>query len=177
MEQHSRQSRRQHVRHRHLPCYWPCSLGRGIRCLHQCSQEHRACSAEGMGSITEWVDDHVFFCISALALTEFNTDLAPPTDNKTVEQATHNRGRRYRADHLPDGSIVECDQDMHFPLEHLSKFSPRSEKEAQFTYGDTPWRTSTGWQPGASRESSKDVPVPFDTIFRYISLEWGHHTS
>ena len=59
MEQHSRQSRRQHVRHRHLPCFWPCSLGRGIRCLHTKAANNitRAVRRAFQCPITEWVSE------------------------------------------------------------------------------------------------------------------------
>jgi hypothetical protein len=127
--------------------------------------------AEGIGPITRWVDDRIFFRIPRAALAEFNAERAQLHADISRNGAQHHEGGRtwYHAGHLSDGRVVECDEDMAFPLKDLSQSSPRSAHDAQFTYCmsdidriaaplGTPW------------ERSKDIP--FGTIVRYIGLDW-----
>ena len=128
--------------------------------------------AEGIGPITKWVDDRVFFRIPKSALSDFNADRAWLHRQIIANGARHHdRGRWwYHAGHLPDGRIIECDEDMSFPIKDLSDTSPRSETEAQFTYGMQDI-DNVAAQLGIPWEKSKDVP--FGTVFRYIGLEWN----
>jgi hypothetical protein len=127
--------------------------------------------AEGIGPIIKWVDDRIFFRIPKAALADVNSDRA-----KLHQQILHNGGRHhhggrwwYHAGNLPDGRIIECDEDMTFPLKDLSNASPRTTQDAFFSYCiDDIDRIAA--HMGIPWEKSKDIP--FGTVFRYIGLEW-----
>ena len=127
--------------------------------------------AEGIGPIIKWVDNRVFFRIPKSALTEFNADRARLNMNIIQNGKRHHDGGRhwYHAGDLPDGRIIECDEDMAFPIQDLSGSSPRSAYEAQFTYSMEDINRVAA-QLGTPWEQSKDVP--FGTVIRYIGLEW-----
>ncbi len=93
--------------------------------------------AEGISPIIKWVNDRVFFRIPVSALADFNVDRA-----RLHKQIINNGARHhdqghwwYQAGHLSNGCIIECDEDMSSQLKDLSRTSPRSDYEAQFTYG------------------------------------------
>ena len=127
--------------------------------------------AEGIGPIIKWVDDRVFFRILKTALADFNLTRAHLHAEITQNGARHHNGGRwwYHAGHLPDGRIIECDEDMAFPLKDLSNTSPRSAYEASFTYGMEDIDRIAA-QMGIPWEKSKDIP--FGTVIHYIGLEW-----
>jgi len=127
--------------------------------------------AEGIGPILKWVDDRVFFRIPKSALNDFNAERSQLHKQIKDNGGRHHEGGRwwYHAGHLPDGRIMECDEDMQFPIKDLSGATPRSEHEAQFTYGMEDINRITA-QLGIPWEESKDVP--FGTTIRYIGLEW-----
>ena len=88
--------------------------------------------AEGIGPILKWVDDRVFFCIPKSALNDFNAERAHLHKQIKDNGGRHHEGGRwwYHTGHLPDGRIMECDEDMQFPIKDLSRATPRSEHEA-----------------------------------------------
>src|SRR6266849_7611242 len=126
--------------------------------------------AEGIGPIIKWVDDRVFFRISQGALADFNAVRAQLHTQIMQNGAMHHEGGRmwYHAGHLSDGRVIECDEDMAFPLKDLSASSPRSSHNAKFTYGmhDID-RIAAGL--GIPWERSKDIP--FGTVVCYIGLD------
>jgi hypothetical protein len=93
--------------------------------------------AEGIGPIIKWVDDRVFFRIPKAELPHFNATQAHlRAEIARNGDRRHERGRWwYHAGYLTDGRIIECDEDMAFPIKDLSGASPRSTYEAKFTYG------------------------------------------
>ncbi len=127
--------------------------------------------AEGIGPIIKWVDDRVFFHIPKASLADFNA-LRTQLHTQIVHNGDrHHDGGRwwYHAGDLPDGRVIECDEDMTFPLKDLSDASPRSPYEAQFTYSFIDIDRVAA-QLGIPWERSKDVP--FSSVVRYIGLEW-----
>ena len=127
--------------------------------------------AQGIGPITKWVDDRVFFHIPKSALADFNAQRAHLHARITQNGGRHHdRGRWwYHAGDLPDGHIIECDEDMAFPIKDLSSASPRSAHDTAFTYNMDDINGAAA-PMGTPWETSKDVP--FGTVFRYIGLEW-----
>lgn len=127
--------------------------------------------AEGIGPITKWVDDRVFFRIPTSSLGEFNASRAQLHAQIVQNGSRHHHGGRwwYHAGDLPDGRVIECDEDMAFPVKDLSSASPRSAHEACFTYGMEDIDRIAA-HLGIPWERSKDVP--FGTVVRYIGLEW-----
>ena len=127
--------------------------------------------AEGIGPIIKWVDDRVFFRIPKTALAEFNTTRTHLHDQIVLNGARHHHGGRwwYHAGNLPDGRIIQCDEDMSFPIKDLSSASSRSAHDSFFTYNmDDINRVAA--HLGIPWEKSKDIP--FGTVIRYIGLEW-----
>jgi hypothetical protein len=127
--------------------------------------------AEGIGPIIKWVDDRVFFRVPRASLTSVNEERARLHTQIKQNGGRHHDGGRwwYHAGYLADGRIIECDEDMVFPLKDLSAESPRSTQDAQFTYCiDDVDRLAA--HMGIPWEKSKDVP--FGTEIRYIGLDW-----
>ena len=133
--------------------------------------------AEGIGPIIKWVDDRVFFRIPKTARADFNMVRARLHDQISQNGERHHDGGRwwYHAGELPDRRIIECDEDMFFPIKDLSEASPRAQYKEQLTYNiDDINRIAANL--GIPWETSKDVP--FGTVVRYIRLEWdiANHT-
>ena len=128
--------------------------------------------ANGIGSVSKWVDDHIFFHILCPHLAIYNAQC----------QAWHNTVRDnggqihedsclwYRGDLMPDGRPEEFDEDMSFPLCDLSSTSPHHAGDALFSYADadidcisdelrTPW------------EHSKTAP--FSNVVPYLGFIWN----
>jgi len=127
--------------------------------------------AEGIGPITKWIDDRIFFRIPKAALADFNATRTELHKQIVKNGGRHHHGGRwwYHAGNLSDGRIIECDEDMDFPIRDLSSMSPRSTLDAEFTYCmDDIDRIAA--HLGIPWQRSKDVP--FGTVFRYIGLEW-----
>lgn len=133
--------------------------------------------AEGIGPIIKWVDDRIFFRIPRPALTEFNADRAQLHAHIMQNGAQHHEGGRvwYHAGHLSDGRVIECDEDMAFPLKDLAESSPRSAYDHNFTYCMSDIDQIAA-NMGIPWERSKDIP--FGTTVRYIGLDWdiAQHT-
>jgi hypothetical protein len=81
--------------------------------------------ATGIGPVTKWVDDHVFFHIPRQHLNAYNQ-----YRHKWHERVISNGGRHHEGGHiwfggspLPDGCIEEFDENFTFPLQDLSSSS------------------------------------------------------
>ena len=127
--------------------------------------------AAGIGPVTKWVDDHVFFRIPRQHLNEYNHYRREWQTRVLANGGKYHEGGRiwYRGNILPDGQIEEFDEDFSFPLSDLSSSSLRSPEDAQFTYNiqdidklsnelGIPWKTS------------KDVP--FTSTITYLGFVW-----
>lgn len=110
--------------------------------------------SEGIGPLSKWVDDHIFFRILLQYLTEYNLQRAVWAKNiQDNGSLCTNGGRRwYRGATLPDDTFEEFDEDCCFPIRDLSKRSPRSKHDTSFSccmdninFFST--ETGTPWEP------------------------------
>lgn len=127
--------------------------------------------AAGIGPLSKWVDDHIFFRILRQYLDSYNT-----LRERTSLAIAANSGKRhdggrlwYRGDTMPDGRLEEFDEDMQHPIRDLSSASPRSPADALYTctIADVD-RISVPL--GYRWEASKDIPFCSRPLF--IGFEW-----
>ncbi|KAJ8509083.1 hypothetical protein ONZ45_g8695 [Pleurotus djamor] len=125
---------------------------------------------KGIGPLSSWVDDHVFFRIPSIHLRQYNN--------------YRSSRRRALADHPPittgsrraflgnthqDVATEEFDEDFNFPLQDLALESPRADADAVFTYAmDDIDRLSATL--GIPWQTSKDQP--FGTSIKYLGFIW-----
>lgn len=127
--------------------------------------------AKGIGPISHWVDDHIFFCIQREFLADFNQG-----HNLTADIIQRNGGQQsnggwvwYQGDPLPGGYHAEFDDDHTFPIHDLSMSSPRSEEDGKYTYNfDDINRISDVL--GIPWEASKDIN--FTSSVMYLGFVW-----
>ncbi|KAF5384239.1 hypothetical protein D9615_003418 [Tricholomella constricta] len=127
--------------------------------------------AEGIGPISKWVDDHIFFRIPLASLDRYNEQR-----KKWNEIIASNGGRLqdrgrfwYRGETMPNGFPIEFDEDAVFPIHDLSRNSPRSTLDAAYTYAsvdiDHISRTlGIPWEPSKT--------VDFDSNVQYLGFIW-----
>ena len=127
--------------------------------------------ANGIGPISRWVDDHIFFRIRREDLILFNEKRAQTAEMIKRNGGLITRGGRqwYQGDPMPNGSHAEFDDDHRSPIRDLSNSSSRSETDQKYTYNFEDI-DALSHQLGIPWESSKDVP--FSTSVPYLGLIW-----
>ncbi|KAF5377916.1 hypothetical protein D9615_006695 [Tricholomella constricta] len=127
--------------------------------------------AEGIGPVSKWVDDHIFFRIPRTAISRYNARRARW---RTI--IADNGGRLqersrfwYKGETMPNGLPMEFDEDLSYPVRDLSSDSPRSTLDAEYAYASTDIdriSKSLGipWEPTKT--------VEFDSHVQYLGLVW-----
>ena len=128
--------------------------------------------AKGIGPISKWVDDHVFFRVWCKYLEEYNCKRRCWQTEIQENGGEHRRGGRiwFQGHPMPSGRPAEFDEDMHAELRDLSTTSPRSEHDTLYTYcladiDDVADELGIPW------ERSKDLD--FAAVFPYIGFLWN----
>lgn len=123
---------------------------------------------EGIGPVSKWVDDHVFFRIQRKYLAEYNKMRA-----QWHRSILSNGGRRHNGSRIwfcggtmEDGRLEEFDEDNSSPLRDLSASTSPS---CQFTYNDTDIDRISD-HLGIPWDDSKTVP--FGSVIPYLGLNW-----
>ncbi|CAA7269340.1 unnamed protein product [Cyclocybe aegerita] len=116
--------------------------------------------ANGIGPLSKWVDDHLFYRILKHHLPAYN-DLR----RHWAEDIRKNGGRIwFRGRAMPNGKLEEFDKDATFPLQDLSNKSARSDEDRKYTYCMADIDTLCE-ELGIPWEAEKDIPfqsaVPF----------------
>jgi hypothetical protein len=129
----------------------------------------------GIGPLSKWVDDHIFFRIRREHLKSYNS-YRVNTRNSIRHKGgkIYNGGRLwYRGSRTSDGREEEFDEDVSTLVQDLSSISPRSPEEKEFTYGmgDIDRISS---ELGIPWEASKDIPFGVEVPF--IGLQWNLET-
>jgi hypothetical protein len=127
--------------------------------------------ASGLGPITKWVDDHLFFRIRREHLQRYNSIREEAAQNiKSSQGRVHRNGRIwYRGNLMPTDKWEEFGEDMKFPLADLGQDAQKSAHDNLFTYSmDDIDKLSQ--RLGIPWEKEKDQP--FDTKTTFIGLEW-----
>ena len=131
--------------------------------------------ANGIGPLSKWVDDHIFFRLPQQHLEAYNSQHHIWSQTISKHGGRTHEGSRiwYRGDTMPDGCSEEYDEDMVFPLHDFSNTSTCSPTDVFYTYADTDIdliseELSIPW------ESSKTIP--FATVVPYLGFLWDLDT-
>jgi hypothetical protein len=128
--------------------------------------------SEGIGPLDKWVDDHVFFCVKWVHLTNYNdcrTAWNLDIQNSGPISQSSSRLVWYASKDHASGIADEFNEDCSKPIQDLSHQSHRSEHDALFTYClDDIDKISD--RLGIPWEKSKDQLFASSTT--YISFVW-----
>lgn len=127
--------------------------------------------ANGIGPLSKWVDDHIFFRLPRHHLETYNNQRRIWSQTAAKNGGRIHEGSRiwYKGDTMPDGRYEEFDEDMATPLRDLSETSTRSPSDAIFTYADADIDLLSE-ELGIPWESSKTIP--FATVVPYLGFLW-----
>jgi hypothetical protein len=127
--------------------------------------------AGGVGPLSKWVDDHIFFRIQRKYLHDYNQK------RRDWHRAIGKDGKRQTGGRLwfggtvfEDGTLEQFDEDCQFQFADLSGQSPRSPEDEQFTYNFDDIDCISE-RLGIMWERSKDLPFASSTT--YIGFEWN----
>ena len=122
--------------------------------------------SEGIGPLSKWVDDHLFFRILCKYREKYNGQRRIWAQSIRDEGGPRTDGGRkwYRGSTFPNDQPEEYDEDCSFPILDLSQRSPRSSENARFTYclDDIDFLSH---QLGTPWETSKDTPFCSNPLF------------
>lgn len=126
--------------------------------------------SQGIGPMSRWVDDHLFFRIRTEFLEQYNEQRRRWHADITERGQHHDGGRIWFGGHIfDDGTVEQFDEDCRFPILDLSNSSPRSAEDKLFSFNfDDINRSSadtrTPW------EAQKDANFAYCNP--YIGLMW-----
>ena len=125
---------------------------------------------EGIGPISKWVDDHIFFRIQKQHLAEYNGKRSQWHQNILSNGGRRQEGSRiwFCGNTMEDGRSEEFDEDNMSPLRDLST-SPHE----PFAYDDT-IIDSLSNHLGIPWEATKTIP--FGPVVPYLGLSWDLDT-
>jgi len=126
----------------------------------------------GIGPLSKWVDNHIFFCIPHHHLLDYNAQCKSWRQTVMDNSGQIHEGSClwFRGNTMPDGWPEEFDEDMGFPLCNLSLSSPCLPANALFTYADADINRLSD-KLGIPWELSK--MVPFSNVVPYLSFVWN----
>ena len=126
--------------------------------------------ANGMGPVSKWVDDHIFFRILHAYRDDYNTQRQAWQEDISRRGPKQSGGRLWFGGHLfNDGTLEQFDEDCSFPCLNLSSSSVRPPEDKDFTYSMADIdRLSVSL--GIPWETSKDIP--FTTTPTFIGFIW-----
>ncbi|KAJ8455566.1 hypothetical protein ONZ45_g18907 [Pleurotus djamor] len=125
---------------------------------------------KGMGPLSSWVDDHVFFRFPRTYLQMYNAYRRSRFEwTASHPSVTAGSRRVFYGNTLRDGHTEEFDEDFSFPLLDLSPSSPRPTSESDFTYSMEDIDKLSA-ELGIPWQVSKDQP--FSSSVRYLGFLW-----
>ena len=127
---------------------------------------------QGIGPISKWVDDHIFFRILAKYRTAYNLQRQHWHSTILQNGGRHQSGSRlwYKGEDMPDDSPAEFDEDASCPITDYSFLPDRSEVDSVFTYCDADIDRISD-QLGIPWEPSKTVP--FAASVPFLGFDWN----
>jgi hypothetical protein len=128
----------------------------------------------GIGPVSSWVDDHLFFRIRRVFLPEYN-QRRKAWNADIISRGEHRNGGRiwFGGREFDDGTLEEFDEDCAFPCRDLSELSARSAEDALYTYNFRDIDVISQ-ELGIPWEISKDMP--FASATTYIGFDWNIET-
>ena len=127
---------------------------------------------QGIGPISKWVDDHIFFCIPIEYRATYSLERQRWHSIIVQNGGRHQSGSRfwYQGESLPDGSPAEFDEDAACPITDYSSLLNRSEVDSRFSYCDADIDLISG-QLGIPWELSKTIP--FSSSVPFLGFNWN----
>jgi hypothetical protein len=127
--------------------------------------------AEGIGPISKWVDDFVFFRIPKSHVPAYNRLRQEQHNTIARNGGTQREGGRiwFRGADWPDGSSEELDDTCQHPIRALAPIAPVSNADSPFAYTLT-HIDAISEELGIPWQSSKDQP--FGPSFTYLGFHW-----
>ena len=126
----------------------------------------------GIGPLSKWVDDHIFFRLPRQHLPAYNTKRAEWHGEIQAQGGRRQEGSRlwYGGSTLPSGAVQEFDEDCSAVLRDLASASPRTSEDNNFTYADADIDKVSA-RLGIRWETSKSVP--FGVEVPYLGFRWN----
>jgi hypothetical protein len=127
--------------------------------------------ANGMGPVSKWVDDHVFFRIRQIYLQEYNHKRSAWCREIAENGGRVHDGSRiwYSGNIMPDGKPEEFDEDCSSTLRILPGNSSQSVPDEGYSYGDVDIDLLSS-RLGIKWEDSKTIPWGFQAP--YLGFIW-----
>lgn len=127
--------------------------------------------ANGMGPLSKWVDDHIFFRIRREFLPMYNKSRERWAEDIRKEGGEKQVGGRcwFQGAKNFDDCFDEYDEDMLEPIKDLALSSPRAEEDLPFTYAIQDIDNISD-ELGIPWERGKDIT--FREVVPYIGFEW-----
>lgn len=126
--------------------------------------------SQGIGPISAWVDDHIFFRMRRQDLGHYNS-LQKEWHRDIMARGRQQSGGRlwFGGRIFPDGTVDEFDEDCRFPFQDLSNQPARSLEDQRYSYNfadidEVSKRLGIPW------ETTKDAP--FGHQITHIGFEW-----
>ncbi|KDQ18961.1 hypothetical protein BOTBODRAFT_91579, partial [Botryobasidium botryosum FD-172 SS1] len=128
--------------------------------------------AHGLGPVSKWVDDHIFFRIRWEHLDGYNALRRSWAAQISASGGQRQGGGRlwYRGSLMPDDRAEEFDEDASFPILDHSATHPRPPEDWDFTYNLVDIDRISE-QLGIPWEPSKDIPFSSEPPF--IGFAWN----
>ena len=127
--------------------------------------------AQGIGPVSKWVDDHIFFRIPCVHRAVYNLQRQLWSDIITRNGGRHQSGSRfwYQGESMPDDSPAEFDEDAAHPITDYSSLPNRSSTDSLFTYCDADIdriseKLGIPWEPSKT--------IPFSSVVLYLGFDW-----
>jgi len=128
--------------------------------------------ANGIGPLSKWVDDHMFFRILRAYLHNYNDSIAGWKSKIQESGGRIHDGSRiwYCGKTMPDGKPEEFDEDCSAMLRDLSENLPCSAADSDYSYSDHDIDEVSA-RLGIKWEESKTIPFGF--LVPYLGFEWN----
>ena len=131
--------------------------------------------ALGISPLSKWVDDHIFFQILQEHLPQYNKKCRAWRKEITTNGGHLQDCSRYwfQGQTMPNGQVMEFDEDANFPFQDFSSSSPDAPKDAHFTYNEDDIDQLSD-ELGIPWEKSKTIP--FTHSIPYLGFMWDLQT-
>jgi len=127
--------------------------------------------ANGIGPLSKWVDDHIFFRVRRAYLESYNANRARWKHEIEENGGWVHDGSRiwYRGKVMPNGRHEEFDEDCSAYLQDLSEATARTPVDREYSYNDDDIDSISACL-GITWEPSKSVPFGF--TIPYLGFIW-----
>jgi hypothetical protein len=127
--------------------------------------------ANGIGPVSKWVDDHIFFRVPRTHLKSYNSSRAEWQREIEANGGQVRSGSRiwYRGKVMPDGTHEQFDEDCSTRVRDFALGTTCARKDCEYAYNDSDIDSLSDGL-GIVWEISKTVPFGFS--FPYLGFSW-----